>query len=118
MTTVAAEPTFRRAVVLMSATSLLVPAAGVVTAPILAHARSVDGRGELAAALAPAALMLNAATLGLPDSLTYHIAKVPQIARSVLARASLVTTVWARSSAGSSFSRCRTCAMEATASAP
>jgi O-antigen/teichoic acid export membrane protein len=75
----------------MTATSFLVPAAGLVTAPLLARALSADGRGELAAAIAPAGLMLAAATLGLPDALTYHLAKRPRSTRPALAWASLIT---------------------------
>lgn len=75
----------------MTASSFLVPAAGLVTAPILARALSTDGRGELAAALAPSALMLGAATLGLPDALTYHLAKQPQFTRKALKWATLIT---------------------------
>lgn len=75
----------------MTASSFLVPAAGLVTAPVLARALSADGRGELAAAIAPAGLMLAAATLGLPDALTYHLAKRPRSTRPALAWASLIT---------------------------
>lgn len=85
-------PTFRRAVLLMTATSFLVPLAGLVTAPILARALGVDGRGELAAALATSALLLGAATLGLPDALTYHVAKRPSMTRRALLWTSLITS--------------------------
>ncbi|WP_375432501.1 oligosaccharide flippase family protein [uncultured Friedmanniella sp.] len=91
MTTTAQAPTLRRAVVLMTASSFLVPAGGLLTAPLLARALSTDGRGELAAAIAPAGLMLAAATLGLPDALTYFLAKRPGATRPALAWASLVT---------------------------
>lgn len=85
------EPSFRGAVLLMTATSFLVPFAGLITAPILARALGSDGRGEMAAALAPAALMLSVATIGLPDALTYHLAKRPSITRLALLWASLAT---------------------------
>jgi O-antigen/teichoic acid export membrane protein len=75
----------------MTATSFLVPAAGLVTAPLLAHALSTGGRGQLAAALAPAGLMLAAATFGLPDALTYFLAKRPEITRRALSWASSIT---------------------------
>ena len=73
----------------MTASSFLAPAAGVLTQPILAQALGVDGRGELAAALAPAILAVSVATLGLPDALTFYLAKHPSITR----RAMLGTTV-------------------------
>ena len=84
-----APPPLRRAVLLMTASSFVVPAAGVLTQPILAQALGATGRGELAAALAPALLAVSVATLGLPDALTYYLAKHPRITR----RAVLWTTL-------------------------
>ena len=75
----------------MTASSLLVPAAGVLTQPILAQALGVDGRGRLAAAVAPAALVLAVATLGLPDALTYYLAKHPRITRHAVAWAAFLS---------------------------
>jgi O-antigen/teichoic acid export membrane protein len=75
----------------MSATSFLVPFAGLITAPVLAHALSPDGRGQLAAALAPAALMLAAATLGLPDALTFYLAKRPSASRRAIFWGTIIT---------------------------
>ena len=77
--------------ILMTASSLLVPAAGVLTQPILAQALGVDGRGELAAAIAPAALAVAVATFGLPDALTYYLAKHPRVTRRALFWACSVT---------------------------
>jgi O-antigen/teichoic acid export membrane protein len=87
----ATQPTLRRAVILMTASSFLVPAAGVLTQPILAQALGVDGRGELAAAIAPAVLAVSVATLGLPDALTFYIAKRPSLTRRAMLFTSLVT---------------------------
>lgn len=81
-------PSLRRAVGFTTASSILVPAVGLVTAPLLARALSPDGRGELAAALAPSTLMLAAATLGLPEALTFVLAKRPQHTRVSLQLAS------------------------------
>lgn len=81
----------RLAVVAMSAGSLFVPLAGLLTAPLLAKALSPEGRGELAAALAPAVLMMAVATLGLPEALTYHLARRPGITRIALLWAGLTT---------------------------
>lgn len=53
------------------AANLAVPAATVVTAPLLAQALGVDGRGELAAATAPLLLIVSAATVGIPEAITY-----------------------------------------------
>ena len=73
-----------KAVVLMTLSSFLVPAAGVLTQPILARALGVTGRGELAAAMAPHLLAVAAATLGLPEALTYYLAKYPAVTRRAL----------------------------------
>lgn len=85
------KPPLRRAVVLMTSSSFLVPAAGVLTQPILARALGVDGRGQLAAAIAPSLLVLAIATLGLPDALTYHLARRPSVSRPALLGASAIT---------------------------
>lgn len=47
----------------------------LVTAPILARALDVDGRGDLAAATAPFMLAIAIATLGLPDAVTNVLAR-------------------------------------------
>ena len=86
-------PSFRRTIALMTGTSLLVPLVGIATAPILAQALGVQGRGETAAALAPNALMVAAATFGLPDALTYVLAARPAKTRRALVTASLVSTL-------------------------
>ncbi|PWJ55123.1 Membrane protein involved in the export of O-antigen and teichoic acid [Quadrisphaera granulorum] len=75
----------RRAVGFMTVSSFLVPLAGLLTQPLFARALGVDGRGELQAALAPAALATAVATLGLPDALTYFTARNPRITRVALA---------------------------------
>lgn len=53
------------------------PLAMLVTAPVLAHALGVVGRGEVAAATAPLLLVLTAATFGIPQAVTYVIARSP-----------------------------------------
>lgn len=69
----------------MSASSFLVPVAGVLTQPVLARALGATGRGELTAAIVPAVLAGSVATLGLPDALTYLTARTPRITRHALA---------------------------------
>lgn len=51
------------------------PLSAFASAPLLARALGVDGRGEAAAATAPLLLLLAALTLGLPESITFHIAR-------------------------------------------
>jgi O-antigen/teichoic acid export membrane protein len=89
----ATQAPLRRAVLLVTVSSFLVPAAGVLTQPVLARALGAAGRGELAAALAPAALTLAVATLGLPEALTYYLAKYPRLTRPALLRAGLVASI-------------------------
>ena len=85
-------PPFRRAVLLVTVSSFLVPAAGVLTQPILARALGVGGRGELAAVLAPCLLALAVATLGLPEALTFYLAKHPRLTRPALLWATVVAS--------------------------
>ncbi len=70
-----APPRLGRAVFLVTASSVLGPVVGLVTQPVLAQALGAAGRGEMAAAIAPALLMSSVATLGLPEALTYMTAK-------------------------------------------
>lgn len=84
-------PQFRRAMYLVTATSLLVPVVGVLTAPILAQALGVAGRGEVATAMAPNSLVVSVATLGLPDALTFQLARRPSVTRRALALSGLVS---------------------------
>ena len=82
---------FLHAAGLMAATSVLVPVVGIATAPILAHGLGVDGRGSAAAALAPGVLIASGATLGLPDALTYCLAKVPERTRAALVSTAFIS---------------------------
>ncbi|MPQ97912.1 oligosaccharide flippase family protein [Modestobacter sp. I12A-02628] len=81
----------RRAVLLMTFASFFVPFGGLLSSPLLAQGLGVAGRGEVAAALAPGALLVSVATLGLPEALTYHIAKRPEHTRSAVAWASAIS---------------------------
>jgi O-antigen/teichoic acid export membrane protein len=49
------------------------PAAGIITAPILAHALGPDGRGQLAGVLQPMTLAGAVGALGVPSAVTYYI---------------------------------------------
>ncbi|MFC0681414.1 oligosaccharide flippase family protein [Lysobacter korlensis] len=91
--TTGASPGFRRTVLLMTASSFLVPLTGVLTAPILAQGLGVAGRGAAAAALAPSALVVAVATLGLPEALTYYLAKHPRITRPAVGWSAVIASV-------------------------
>lgn len=51
----------------------MLPAAGIITAPILAHALGPEGRGQLAGVLQPMTLASAIAALGVPSAVTYYI---------------------------------------------
>ncbi|MGY1774382.1 oligosaccharide flippase family protein [Geodermatophilus sp. SYSU D00804] len=89
----AEEVPFRRVVALMTASSLVVPLVGLVSAPLLARALGVEGRGALAAALNPSVIIVVAASLGLPEALTFLLAKRPRATWRALLSTSLLTAV-------------------------
>jgi O-antigen/teichoic acid export membrane protein len=66
--------------------NLALPAAVFATAPILARSLGVTGRGELAAASAPLLLMTTVGTIGIPDAITFLIARQPRLARLAIRR--------------------------------
>lgn len=51
------------------------PAAGIITAPLLAHALGATGRGQLAGILQPMTLAGSVAALGVPSAVTYFIGR-------------------------------------------
>ncbi len=70
------------------------PLAMLISAPILAQALGVDGRGEVAAATAPLILVITAATFGIPDAVTYVIARTPRRESGRATRLGLLMIVW------------------------
>ncbi|MEN0128936.1 MAG: flippase [Brevundimonas sp.] len=62
------------------------PLVSLFSGPILAQALGVSGRGAVAAATAPFALVVAVVTLGVPESVTYAVARAPHLARNVLDR--------------------------------
>ncbi|MCW2538476.1 MAG: polysaccharide biosynthesis protein [Frankiales bacterium] len=57
------------------------PAAALISMPILTYALGVDGRGQIAAATAPLLLATTAATFGVPEAVTYLVARTPATLR-------------------------------------
>ena len=64
-----------RAVAIIAIGNALPPAAMLVTQVLLAQSLGVSGRGTVAAATAPLMLAVVLLTLGLPESLTYFVAR-------------------------------------------
>jgi O-antigen/teichoic acid export membrane protein len=63
------------AVVRLAVSNLAIPASAVLTGPILARALGPAGRGALAAVLNPIALSTYVLNFGVPEALTYVVAK-------------------------------------------
>lgn len=60
------------------------------SAPLLAHALGVSGRGAVAAAVAPLTLATTLATIGIPEAVIYTVAKHPHLLRQAARRAAVV----------------------------
>lgn len=69
------------------------PAASFASGPILAHALSVEGRGELAAATMPLILVATIATIGLPEAVTYFMAQDRGRTTGLLKRGALLLLI-------------------------
>lgn len=74
----------KRGVVLATIGNLAAPLVALVTAPILARSLGLAERGELAAVLAPFLLITAGLTLGIPESMTYFVAKGRGSRRQIL----------------------------------
>lgn len=64
------------------------PLAGLASAPILAQTLGVTGRGEVAGATAPFLLVVAIATFGIPEAVTYTVARSPELLRRTVRNAS------------------------------
>lgn len=69
------------------------PLVALFSGPILAQALGVDGRGAVAAATAPLALIVTVATFGIPEAVTWVIARSPGLARNAAGRGILILTI-------------------------
>ncbi|QVI27578.1 oligosaccharide flippase family protein [Mycolicibacterium neoaurum] len=73
-----------RGVVVTAFGNFVPPVAALATQPILAHTLGVDGRGEVAAATAPVLLGIVVLGLGVPESLTFFVARrAPRLTRTL-----------------------------------
>lgn len=69
------------------------PLAGLASAPVLAHALGVDGRGLVAGATAPFLLVTTIATFGIPEALTYFVARSPTSLAALRRRGALLVVL-------------------------
>jgi O-antigen/teichoic acid export membrane protein len=69
---------YRRHALVTSLTSVGLYAAGLATGPILARALGPSGRGDIAAVLAPATVLVLALAFGLPTAAAYFVDTIPE----------------------------------------
>ncbi len=85
----------------ITATGYVLPMlAAFVTAPVLARELGLEGRGHLAAATAPLLLVIGSLTLGVPESLTYHVAQGTAHPRRLLRHAAALLVAAGAAGAG------------------
>jgi O-antigen/teichoic acid export membrane protein len=73
--------------------NLFPPIALLVTAPLLAHTLGVAGRGQVAGATAPLILAITAATFGVPQALTFAVARSPAVMRRAMRSAVVIIII-------------------------
>lgn len=81
------SPRLVSSVVVSSVGNLMPPLVGLITAPLLAQALGVSGRGETAAATAPVVLAATALSIGLPEAVTYFVARSSSSTRHIMLKA-------------------------------
>ncbi len=81
----------RRSFITTSLSGLALPLAAAVTGPLLARALGPNGRGAMAATLAPLVLASVIATVAMPDAVTYFVARNRAAATAVTFRALQLT---------------------------
>lgn len=69
------NPGLAKSVLVTIVGSAFPPFAALITAPLLAHGLGVEGRGQVAAAQAVALLTVSVTAFGIPDAITYFIAR-------------------------------------------
>lgn len=77
----------RKAIELNTLASLVSPLGNLIAQPMLALGLGVTGRGEVATALAPLLLASSSVTFGVPETLTYYVARSPKVRGRVIAAA-------------------------------
>lgn len=75
---VARTSVYRRHAIVTSLTSVGLYGSGLVTGPILARALGPSGRGDIAAVIAPATVLVLVLAFGLPTAAAYFVDSVPE----------------------------------------
>lgn len=73
--------------------NLAAPLAGIIVSPIIARQLGVEGRGDVAAATAPVLLATAVMTLGIPEAVTYYVARSQRLLRSILRFGAIVLVI-------------------------
>lgn len=81
-----AAESFSKKMAFSFAINVAVPIVSLVTAPILAQSLGVEGRGLVAAAVAPLLFVVAVGALGIPDAIIYFVAKHTRNARQITSR--------------------------------
>ncbi|MEI2779555.1 MAG: oligosaccharide flippase family protein [Tetrasphaera sp.] len=71
--------------------NLAMPVTSLMSGPILAHTLGPELRGQMAAAVVPAFVLMFVANIGLPEATTYAVAKLRQDPRVVFLRAAMIS---------------------------
>lgn len=71
-----------RSMTITLAGNLFPPLVALASGPILAHALGVEGRGAVAAATAPLGLAIALLTFGIPEAVSYAVARHPRLVRA------------------------------------
>jgi O-antigen/teichoic acid export membrane protein len=75
------RPGMARSMTISFVGNLFPPLAALISGPILAQALGVEGRGEVAAATAPLGLAVTLVTFGVPEAVTFAVARHPGAVR-------------------------------------
>ncbi len=88
------RPSLVRVLVYTGLTNFVLPLSSLATAPILARQLGADGRGEMAAVIAPIFVLITLASMGLPEAAAYAVARLRERPRRVLRQAGWLTMAY------------------------
>lgn len=81
---------FSRKMAFSFAINVAVPVVSLATAPILAQSLGMEGRGVVAAAVAPLLFVVAVGAVGIPDAIIYFVAKHARNARQIASRSAVL----------------------------